>query len=148
MGRLRRHLTRIRHRHRVLSAARRARAQWPHCLYLSSRARTHPVARTQRLHRAHLGPQRRPSGSYVIPYYSFDFRRSTSISASVQLGQDRLRPIDYSALPDNVEYHSQTAGVHFYSAPVPYLAVSGGFYKGSTINFSPPERQRTGPGDR
>jgi hypothetical protein len=79
-----------------------------------------------------------PLDFYVIPHYSFDFKRNTSISATMEIGQDRLRPIDYSALPNDVEYHSQTAGVNFYSAPVPYLAVSGGFYKGNTINYSPP----------
>jgi hypothetical protein len=79
-----------------------------------------------------------PLDFYVIPHYNFDFRGNTSISAEVELGQDRLRPIDYSALPDDVEYHSQTAGINFYTAPVPYLAVSGGFWKGDTINYSPP----------
>jgi hypothetical protein len=80
-----------------------------------------------------------PLDAYVIPRYSVDFKGNTSISATIELGQDRLRPIDYSALSSDVEYHSQTAGVHFYTAPVPYLAVSGGFWKGDTINYSPPE---------
>jgi hypothetical protein len=80
-----------------------------------------------------------PLDFYVIPRYNFDFKRNTSVSAQVELGQDRLRPIDYSALPDDVEYHSQTAGINFYTAPVPYLAFSGGFWKGDTINYSPPE---------
>ena len=79
-----------------------------------------------------------PLDFYVIPHYNFDFKRNTSISANVELGQDRLRPIDYSALPDDVEYHSQTAGINVYTAPVPYLALSGGFWKGDTINYSPP----------
>lgn len=86
-----------------------------------------------------------PLDFYINPHYNFDFRRNTSISASVEWGQDRLRPIDYSALSNDVEYHSQTAGVNFYSAPVSYLAVSGGFYKGSTINFSPPDGSGPGP---
>jgi hypothetical protein len=80
-----------------------------------------------------------PLDFYVIPHYHFDFRGNTSISANVEIGQDRLRPIDYSALSDDVEYHSQTAGINFYTAPVPYLAVSGGFWKGDTVNYSPPE---------
>jgi hypothetical protein len=33
-----------------------------------------------------------PLDAYIIPHYSFDFRRNTSISASAELGQDRLRP--------------------------------------------------------
>jgi hypothetical protein len=86
-----------------------------------------------------------PLDFYVIPRYNFDFRGNTSISANVELGQDRLRPIDYSALPDDVEYHSQTAGINFYTAPVPYLAVSGGFWKGDTINYSPPEGSGPAP---
>jgi Domain of unknown function (DUF5916) len=79
-----------------------------------------------------------PLDYYVIPRYGVDFKGNTSISANVELGQDRLRPIDYSALAENVEYHSHAAGVHFYTAPVSYVAVSGGFYKGDTINYSPP----------
>jgi hypothetical protein len=80
-----------------------------------------------------------PLDFYVIPRYYVDFKRNTSISASVEMGQDRLRPIDYSNLSDNVEYHNQSAGVHFYTAPVPYLALGAGFWKGNTINYSPPD---------
>ena len=86
-----------------------------------------------------------PLDFYINPRYHFDFKGSTSISANVELGQDRLRPIDYSALPNDVEYHSETAGVNFYSAPVPYFAVSGGFYQGDTINYSPPDGSGPGP---
>ena len=47
-----------------------------------------------------------PLDFYLNPGYSFTFKRRTSASANIDLGQDRLRPIDYSALPANVEYHS------------------------------------------
>jgi hypothetical protein len=63
----------------------------------------------------------------------------------MELGQDRLRPIDYGALPGNVEYHSNSAGVSFYTAPVPYVAIGASFYKGTTINFSPPGDEGPGP---
>lgn len=86
-----------------------------------------------------------PLDYYANPTYSINFRKNTSLYASIDFGQDRLRPIDYSALPNNVEYHSHSAGLNFYSAPVPYLAVGGGFYKGTTINYSPPANAGPGP---
>lgn len=79
-----------------------------------------------------------PLDSYINPSYSLTFNFHTTISANVAISQDRLRPIDYSELPQNVEYHSRTSGVSFYSSPLPYLAVGGGVYTGSTINYSPP----------
>lgn len=86
-----------------------------------------------------------PLDYYVNPTYSLSFKGNTEVTASVELGQDRLRPIDYSSLPQNVEYHSHSAGVNFYSAPVPYLAVGGGYYQGTTINYSPPGSDGPGP---
>jgi hypothetical protein len=86
-----------------------------------------------------------PLDFYINPSYSINFKKSTSVSAYVEEGQDRLRPIDYSALPGNVEYHSHTAGVNFYTSPVPYLALGGGYYKGTTINYSPPGDNGPGP---
>jgi hypothetical protein len=85
-----------------------------------------------------------PLDFYINPSYSVSFKGRTSFSANVDLGQDRLRPIDYSALPNDVEYHSHTSGVNFYSSPVPYIAIGGGFYRGTVINYSPPSN--TGPG--
>ncbi len=86
-----------------------------------------------------------PLDAYVNPTYSISFKRSTSLSANFELGQDRLRPIDYSALKNDVEYHSHTAGINFYTSPVAYMAVGGGFYKGTVINFSPPAGQGPSP---
>jgi hypothetical protein len=86
-----------------------------------------------------------PLDFYVNPAYSVTFKYRTSISANVDLGQDRLRPIDYSALPANVEYHSHTSGVNFYSSPLPYVAVGGGMYAGTVINYSPPDDAGPGP---
>jgi hypothetical protein len=86
-----------------------------------------------------------PLDAYVNPSYSFNFKARTSVSASLELGQDRLRPIDYSALPQDVEYHSRTAGLNFYTSPVPWMAVGGGYYQGTVINYSPPGDQGPGP---
>ncbi len=86
-----------------------------------------------------------PLDFYVNPSYSVNFKARTSVSGFVELGQDRLRPVDYSALTHDVEYHSETAGLNFYSSPVPYLAVGGGFYEGTVINYSPPNNQGPGP---
>jgi Domain of unknown function (DUF5916) len=86
-----------------------------------------------------------PLDFYINPSYSFSFKGRTSFSANVDLGQDRLRPLDYSALPHDVEYHSHTSGVNFYSSPLPYIAIGGGFYKGTVINYSPPSNAGPGP---
>jgi hypothetical protein len=86
-----------------------------------------------------------PLDFYINPSYNFSFKGRTSFSANVDLGQDRLRPLDYSALPHDVEYHSHTSGVNFYSSPLPYIAIGGGFYKGTVINYSPPSNAGPGP---
>jgi Domain of unknown function (DUF5916) len=85
-----------------------------------------------------------PLDFYINPSYGITFHDRTSLSAYVSLGQDRLRPIDYSALTNNVEYHTNTAGFNFYTSPVPYLAASGGYSAGTEINYDPPNGQ--GPG--
>ncbi|MGH9616517.1 MAG: DUF5916 domain-containing protein [Acidobacteriaceae bacterium] len=79
-----------------------------------------------------------PLDFYINPAYSFNFKARTSVSASVDYGQDRLRPIDYPVLTHNVEYHSHSSGINFYTSPLPYIAVGGGVYTGRGINFSPP----------
>jgi hypothetical protein len=79
-----------------------------------------------------------PLDFYLNPSYSFSFKDRTWVSANVSLGQDRLRPVDYSALASDVEYHNHTSGLNFFTSPVPYLALGSGFYKGVVINYSPP----------
>ena len=86
-----------------------------------------------------------PLDYYLNPSYSFSFKARTSLSANLSLGQDRLRPIDYSTLPQDVEYHSHTAGLNFYTSPMPYLALGGGYYSGTVINYSPPGNAGPGP---
>lgn len=86
-----------------------------------------------------------PLDYYVNPAYSVMFKYRTSVSANIDFGQDRLRPVDYSALPHDVEYHSHTSGVNFYSSPVPNVAIGGGVYTGTVINYSPPNNAGPGP---
>ena len=86
-----------------------------------------------------------PLDAYVNPSYSVTFKGRTTLEGWAQLGQDRLRPIDYSALPGNVEYSSNQAGFNVYTSPLPYLAIGGGYYQGSAINYSPPDDQGPGP---
>ncbi len=78
-----------------------------------------------------------PLDFYINPAYNINFQHRTSVSANVDLGQDRLRPVDYAALPENVKYHSHTEGMNFYSSPKPYFAVGGGVYAGTVVNYSP-----------
>ena len=86
-----------------------------------------------------------PLDFYINPTYSATFKYRTSVSANVDVGQDRLRPVDYTVLTHNVEYHSHTSGINFYSSPQPYLAVGGGFYKGTVINYAPPRNSGPDP---
>jgi len=86
-----------------------------------------------------------PLDYYLNPSYYVSFHHNTSVSAYVDLGQDRLRPVDYSALPGNVEWHSHTEGFSFSTAPVPYLAVSGGYNQGAVVNYSPPTSEGPSP---
>ncbi|MHB1488407.1 MAG: carbohydrate binding family 9 domain-containing protein [Acidimicrobiales bacterium] len=86
-----------------------------------------------------------PLDFYINPAYSATFKYRTSVSANIDLGQDRLRPVDYTILTHNVEYHSHTSGVNFYSSPLPYIAVGGGVYTGTVINYSPPSNSGPDP---
>ena len=79
-----------------------------------------------------------PLDFYINPSYGIVLRHRTSVSANVDFGEDRLRPVDYSILTQDVEYHSHTEGMNFYTSPKPYIAVGGGAYTGTVINFSPP----------
>ena len=86
-----------------------------------------------------------PLDYYFNPSYYVSFHHSTNVSAYIDLGQDRQRPIDYGALPENVEWHSHTEGISVYSAPEPYLAVSGGYNQGTVVNYSPPGNEGPSP---
>ncbi len=86
-----------------------------------------------------------PLDFYFNPSFNFNFKSRTSFNLNTSLGQDRLRPIDYSTLTQDVEYHSHTAGFNFYTSPVPYVAVGGGYYGGTVVNYEPPAAQGPGP---
>jgi hypothetical protein len=86
-----------------------------------------------------------PLDFYINPSYGITFKDRTSLSAYLNFGQDRLRPIDYSALSSDVEFHSQSAGMNFYTSPVPFLAVGGGYYAGTTVNYNPPSDEGPTP---
>ena len=86
-----------------------------------------------------------PLDFYLHPSYNISFKGRTFFSVNFSFGQDRLRPIDYTALTSDVEYHSQTSGFYFNTSPVPYIEVGGGFYAGTTINYSPPDNEGPAP---
>jgi len=78
-----------------------------------------------------------PLDFYFDPSYNLNFKRRTNLSFFLDLGQDRLRPVDYPALPDNVEYQSHVAGASFYTSPDPALAIGLTGYSGEVINYAP-----------
>ena len=86
-----------------------------------------------------------PLDYYFSPSYFVTFSHNTSLSAFLNLGQDRLRPIDYSALQNNIEWHSHTEGISLNSDPTPYIAMSGGYSQGAVVNYSPPSGQGPAP---
>ncbi|MGC8550495.1 MAG: carbohydrate binding family 9 domain-containing protein [Acidobacteriaceae bacterium] len=88
-----------------------------------------------------------PLNFYVQPSYSVNFEDQTFLNAHVGIAQDRLRPIDFSQLAHDVEFHTYSGGVHFYSSPVPYLGVGLGYERGTTLNYSPPGNEGPAPVD-
>ncbi len=88
-----------------------------------------------------------PLDYYINPSYSISFQHRTSVTATIDVGEDRLRPADYSILKEAVEYRSHTEGINFYSSPKPYLAFGGGAYTGTVINYSPTSTNGPDPVD-
>jgi hypothetical protein len=88
-----------------------------------------------------------PLDGYVDTTYNFSFKHRTNFAPFVDTGEDRLRPIDYPALPQNVEYHSHTAGATFYSAPIPWAAIGLTGYAGQEINYYPAAGKGPSPVD-
>jgi Domain of unknown function (DUF5916) len=86
-----------------------------------------------------------PLGVYVSPAWSINFSNSTSVYAGFSVGQSRLRPIDYSALPADVEYKDHSTNISIYTAPVSWLTLHGSYSQGTTVNYSPPSGQGPGP---
>ena len=88
-----------------------------------------------------------PLDFYFIPSYNLNFKGRTSVSAQLELGEDRLRPVDYSALAGNVDFHSHTTEFNLYTSPFPYFSLSSGYYSGTVINYSPPANAGPAPVD-
>ena len=86
-----------------------------------------------------------PLDIYVHPSYGVDFKDRTSLWASLSFGQDRLRPIDYSALTQNVEYPVHSAGIEFYTSPVHWFAADAAYHAGLSINYQPPSGEGPDP---
>ena len=76
--------------------------------------------------------------------YNLQFSRNTYFSPFVEAENDRLRPSDYPALTQNVEYRSPAAGLNLSTSPVPQFALNLSGYEGQGVNYSPPTGQ--GPG--
>ncbi len=79
--------------------------------------------------------------------YGLQFNRSTSFSPYIEVSNDRLRPADYSALTQNVEYRSQTAGLNFSTSPIPQFDLSLSGYEGQSVNYNPPVNEPPQPTD-
>ncbi len=86
-----------------------------------------------------------PLDFYINPSYGVTFNHRTSLTASLDFGEDRLRPVDYSILPHDVEYDSHTESLNIYSSPTPYLAIGAGAYTGTVVNYSPPSASGPDP---
>ena len=79
-----------------------------------------------------------PLDFYFNPSYNISFKGRTFVSVHYSFGQDRLRPVDYSALPSNLELHGRTLDINFNTSPVTWFFLGGGFSTGKVINYSPP----------
>lgn len=78
-----------------------------------------------------------PLDFYFNPYYSLNFQKKTSVYFFADLGQDRLRPSDYSALPANVEYQTRIYGGSASTSPNPALYLRYRLYAGHEVNYAP-----------
>lgn len=86
-----------------------------------------------------------PLDFYLDSSYNLNFKHRTNLSFFSEIGQDRLRPTDYSSLPNNVEYHSQTTGASLYTSPDPSLAIGFTTYAGKGINYYPASGKSPSP---
>ncbi len=78
-----------------------------------------------------------PLDFYLDPSYRFNFKKKTNLSFFADLGQDRLRPSDYSALPANVEYQTRIGGASANTSPNPALYFRYQYYGGQVVNYAP-----------
>ena len=78
-----------------------------------------------------------PLDFYFNPYYSLNFQKKTYASVFSDLGQDRLRPSDYPALPANFEYQTRIYGASASTSPNPGLYLRYRYYRGQEVNYAP-----------
>jgi len=80
--------------------------------------------------------------NYVVnPNYEVDFQRQTYVGVFGQLEHERLRPSDFSALPQNRDYAHVLYGPYFGTQYFKWLNINGEVDLGTATNFVP----RTGP---
>lgn len=88
-----------------------------------------------------------PLDQYSDFTYNFQMTHRTSLSPFVEVGEERLRPSDYAALPADVQYHEDAVGLSFYTSPVQQLAVGFTGYTGKAVNYYPAVNQGPSPVD-
>ena len=69
--------------------------------------------------------------------YRFQFQRQTFLGFFGNLGHERLRPSDFSALPDNRDYAHRHTGFFFQSAFFKQVSLNGEIGWGTDTNFDP-----------
>jgi len=69
--------------------------------------------------------------------YIFSFQRQNLLGAFVNLGHERLRPIDFSALPANRDYTHRHSGVFFQSGFFKQATLNGEIGLGTDTNYVP-----------
>jgi len=70
--------------------------------------------------------------------YRFQFQRQVFFGFFGNLGHERLRPVDFSALPDNRDYAHHHSGLFFQSAFFKQVSVNGEIGWGTDTNFDAP----------
>ncbi len=78
-----------------------------------------------------------PLDFYLNPFYRLNFKLKTNVSVFADLGQDRLRPSDYSALSSNVEYQTRIYGARASTSPNPEVYLRYRYYGGEEVNYAP-----------
>ena len=69
--------------------------------------------------------------------YRFQFQRQTFLGFFGNLGHERLRPSDFSALPDNRDYAHRHTGFFFQSGFFKQVSLNGEIGWGTDTNFDP-----------
>ncbi len=73
------------------------------------------------------------------PSIDFEFVRETRFSFFHVPEKERLRPVDFSSLAENLDFSRHTTGFFFNTSYFSQVSVNGVFLTGKKINLSPPE---------